>query len=93
MENIFRWAEPILKIYFHFISDVEVTTQAVEKTKVPVTDAPNNDEYDEVDDSEYEGADNSNGFEVNFTHLIVPPVYAHHMGHMIWFKISPLARK
>ena len=74
MENIFRWAEPILKIYFHFISDVEVTTQAVEKTKVPVTDAPNNDEYDEVDDSDYE-EDNSNGFEVNFTHLIV---YAHH---------------
>ena len=56
-----------------FVSDVssEVTTQAAENTKVPATDAPNNDEYDEVDDSEYEEVDNSNGFEVS----VSVPVY------------------
>ena len=64
MENIFR---------IIFVSDVssEVTTQAVENTKVSVTEAPNNDEYDEVDDSEYEEVDNSNGFEVS----VSVPVY------------------
>ena len=68
------------------MSDVssEVTTQAVENTKVPATDAPNNDEYDEVDDSEYEEEDNSNGFEVNFKCVRV---------HQSTLKSHPLARK
>lgn len=45
---------------FSFQDNEDVTTQRVEKTKVPVTEAPVND----YNDDEYEEMDISNGSEV-----------------------------